>query len=177
MSRVKGHPTRGRVVVGYDGRWQSPSVLEIGAKAAERFDCPLSIVTLYRSPDDLASLQARPLDGWHPQPTIRRHLQQAAQLLREQYPDLRISTHAVCFDDVRAGAEPFRSAALLVLGERHARALEVPAVRTAGAVLREATACSVVVVTERADGSAGESAGTSAGEPADDPAGEPAAVR
>ena len=139
---------RGTVIVGYDGRWQPPSVLEIGAKAAERFELPLSIVTLYRPVDDVASFDLRPLDGWNPLPAIRRTLHAAERLIRESHPDVRLSTHALCYDEVRRDVEPLRSGVLLVLGERPARAPEVPALRTASALLREATACHVVVVRE-----------------------------
>src|SRR4051794_5573504 len=111
----------GRVVVGYDGRWQAPVVLDFAADAAARAGRPLSIVTLYRSPGDVACLEGRPADGWHPQTVIRHTLDAAAEHVRQRHPMLRVAVHPLRFDAVFLEDEPFCSARLLVLGERGAR--------------------------------------------------------
>jgi hypothetical protein len=145
----------GRVVVGYDGRWQAPIVLDFAADVAARSHRPLSIVTLYRSPDDVACLEGRPADGWHPQAVIRHTLEAAAAHVRHHHPSLRVAVHALRFDGVFPDDEPFCSARLLVLGERRARSSgsgsgsgSASGCGTAGRVLRAAVTCDVVVVQE-----------------------------
>jgi hypothetical protein len=143
----------GRVVVGYDGRWQAPVVLDFAADVAARYEHPLSIVTLYRSPGDVACFESRPEDGWHPQTVIRRTLDAAAAHVRERHPMLRIAVHALSFDAVFPEDEPFSSARMLVLGERGTRHSAsgtggAPACGTAGRTLRAAVSCDVVVVQE-----------------------------
>ena len=141
----------GRVVVGYDGRWQAPVVLDFAADIAARSKCPLSVVTLFRSPGDVACFEDRPADGWHPQSVIRRRLDAAASRVRERHPLLRVAVHGLLFDDVSREDEPFCSARLLVLGERGARepgGRPGSTSRTASSVLRAAVTCDVVEVQE-----------------------------
>lgn len=144
----------GRVVVGYDGRWQAPVVLDFAADVAVKLNCPLSIVTLFRSSGDVACLETRPADGWHPQAVIRRTLDDAANHVRQRHPLLRVATHGLTFDAVTGKDEPFCSARLLVLGERGTRishgvvAGAPPGGGTASGVLRAAITCDVVVVEE-----------------------------
>lgn len=143
---MDGSAHGGRVLVGYDGRWQSPRVLDIAANEAVRRACPLAIATLVRAPEDPAAFLGRPADGWNPRTVVRRTLDEAARYVRLRHPDLRVTTHCVYFGDVDPAEEPFASASLLVLGQRHAYRPDDAFYSRASQVLREATAADVVLI-------------------------------
>ncbi|MFI7587447.1 universal stress protein [Spongisporangium articulatum] len=110
--------TQGRVVVGYDGRWQGPEVLDAAAAEAERRGVPLSLVTLIRVEDDAQCLSERPPYGRQARKVARRALDEARAYLAVRRPGLRVACHVLSFDEVDPEVEPFRSCAVLVLGDR-----------------------------------------------------------
>jgi nucleotide-binding universal stress UspA family protein len=136
----------GRVVVGYDGRWQPPVILDVAAAEAERLGRAMSIVTLVRGPEDVASAQGRPRDGWQPQAQVWHLLNQATQRLRRRHGTARIAAHCLRFDDVHRDAEPFVSAVVLVLGEHGNHGVEPFGLESASRKLRGAVECPVLLV-------------------------------
>lgn len=139
----------GRVVVGFDGRWQPTTILDVAADEAIRLGRPLSVVTLIHSPAEVASLTGRPEDGWYPLPQIRRTLSEAANHIRQRHETLRVATQGLYFSELQADAEPFASAVLLVLGD-HGQSggpdAGAEGLGAAARALRAATTCPELVV-------------------------------
>jgi nucleotide-binding universal stress UspA family protein len=143
---VAGQGGAGRVVAGWDGRWQTRHLLEVAAAEAVRLGRPLSIVTLIHSPDEVASTEGHPADGWQAKKTAGHWLEPAAESLRQRYEDLRVATQCIWFADVAIAAEPFASAVLLVVGDcdRHGNPAFLP--ESASQRLLDATDCDVLEV-------------------------------
>jgi hypothetical protein len=136
----------GRVIAGWDGRWQSQHLLDVAATQAIRRHRPLSIVTLVHAPDEVASTEGHPPDGWQAKGTAGHSLEAAAHALGERFEDLRIATHCLWFSEVEPDLEPFASAVLLVIGERDRHGNPAFGSGSASRRIRAVTACDVIEV-------------------------------
>lgn len=164
---------RGPVLVAYDGRWQTDELLVAGAYEAERRGRPLSIVTLFGTPDEVASFKPNAPDGpagpaepdrrdepdtpggWEPRQWTTgeapaRAVAEAGDALARRFTQLPIATHCVPYDQVTAAGELFRSADLLVLGTRDLHDRLAFARGSASGRLLAATSCPVLAFPDAA---------------------------
>lgn len=143
---MTNHLAAGRLLVGFDGRWQGTRSLDVAAAEAVKRGLPLSVVTLIHDPEEVASPHGRPADGRHQHKIVRQRLDEAARHVLVRRSSLRVATHLVTFSETVEEREPFTSAALLVIGGRGNHDVPAFSPGSASRRLTVAVSCPVMVV-------------------------------
>ncbi len=160
------HPdAKGRLLVGFDGRWQSHHrLLDRAAAEAERRGSGLLLVTILRSDREPRTTDGLGDPNEVTESMARRRLLDAQEALRLIYPDLDVETMAVPGPELLAERDALSQASLLVLGARGQGAELAFEPGSISDELLQAVRCAVLVFPDTAPDGYGSPVGREADE-------------